>query len=83
MIDAMNLEVTTHAVGGREYEIRARQTCEGWEVGTFYHGKQIGPVYRAAVARGAKHSQYNAKKVVQELMAVAKSDLDAWNVKCY
>lgn len=83
MAETINLEIIKHEVGGREYEIRARQTLEGWEVGTFYHGKQIGPVYRASVARGATHSQYNGKKVVQELVAVAKSDLDAWNMKCY
>jgi len=83
MTETTNLEVITHEAGGRQYEIRAWQTLDGWEVGTFYHGTQIGPVYRASVACGAAHSQYNGKKVVQELVAVAKSDLDAWNMKCY
>jgi hypothetical protein len=83
MTETTNLEVITHEAGGREYEIRAWQTLEGWEVGTFYHGTQIGPVYRASVERGANLRDYDGKKVVRELVAVAKSDLDAWNMKCY
>lgn len=82
-MEIMDTEVTKHCVGGREYEIRCRETAEGWEVMTFYRGKQIGPVYRAAVQPGADPSRYHAKSVIDGLVRIAKSDLEAWNVKCY
>jgi len=82
-MEIIQTEIIKHTVGGREYEICCRQTSEGWEVTTSYHGKQIGPVYRASVQPGTDLAHYNAKSVVEGLVRIAKSDLDAWNVKCY
>jgi hypothetical protein len=76
-------EIILHTVGGREYEIRCRKTAEGWEAATFYHGKQLGPVYRASMQPGTDPRHYDAKSVVEGLVRIAKSDLDAWNVKCF
>ena len=70
-----------HTVNGREYEIRSAQSAEGWNVATFFEGRQVSPRYSITFETAQDFQHYQGERGLDALLDLAKMDLDAGLVK--
>lgn len=61
---------------GREFEIRAAAFDHGWTVRVFHNGKCVSPPYTASFEVETDFASHGWGRVVDELMAVARDDIE-------
>lgn len=59
---------------GRNLEVRARATENGWEVRCFENDTPVGPRYSVSWEVSSDFDAYHGLKAVDELMALAEGD---------
>lgn len=70
-----------HAVNGIDYEIRIEVFVTDWQMQIFRTEKQVGPRFSISFETESDIQGYNMKSATDFLINIAKTELDAGNVK--